>query len=198
MPAKDIQIRIPAPNIQRLATVIEGTAPLICHQWSEKAKKMIKEKQSGEKKKVRPVRDPEQEYQDSYYRNSEGKIAFPALAIKQAMVNAARNIEGVAMTVLRGAVFVQGDKQGLISVQYKSEQMREDMVRLGGMSNPADIRYRGELLDWSMKLVVEHNADVISAPMVLNLLNTAGFACGLGEWRPERNGDKGTFRVKLG
>lgn len=198
MQTKDIQIKIPAPNIQMLTVTIEGTAPLICHQWSEKAKKMIKDKQAGEKKKVRELRNPEEEYKSSYYKNSNGEIAFPALCIKQAMVNAARNIEGVTMTILRGSIFVKGDHLGLITVDYKSERMREDMVRLGGMSNPADIRYRGELSDWSMKIVIEHNADVISAPMVLNLLNTAGFACGLGEWRPEKNGDKGTFRVKTG
>jgi hypothetical protein len=198
MKPKDIKICIPEPSIQMLTTVIEGTAPLIMHQWSEKAKSQIKEKQAGQKKKVREVRNPEEEYQASYYRNSDGAISFPALCIKQAMVNAARNIEGVTMTVLRGAIFVKGDKDGLIPVDYKSERMREDMVRLGGFSNPADIRYRGEVTDWSMKIVVQHNADVITASMVLNLLNTAGFACGLGEWRPERNGDKGTFRVRLG
>ena len=198
MKPKEVQIKIPAPNIQMLTTVIVGTAVLICHQWSEKAKKQIKEKQGGEKKKVREIRNPEEEYKASYYKDSENRIAFPALCIKQAMVNAARNIEGVTMTVLRGAIFVKGDIDGLIPVDYKSERMREDMVRLGGFSNPADIRYRGELSDWSMKIVIEHNADVISAPMVLNLLNTAGFACGLGEWRPEKNGDKGTFKVKTG
>lgn len=111
------------------------------------------------------------------------------------MVNAARNIEGVTMTILRGAIFVEGDDDGLIPVSFASERMREDMVRLGGISNPADIRYRGELTGWSMKFKVRFNADVIPAAMVVNLLNTAGFACGLGEWRPERNGDKGTFKV---
>lgn len=193
---QDKVITIPAPDIQVLKTTIIGTSPLICHKWSEKAKRMIQEKQAGEKKKVRAIREPKEEYLSSYYRNSNKKIAFPALCIKQAMVNSARNIEGVTMTLLRGSVFVVGDKDGLIQVKYGKERMREDMVRLGGISNPADIRYRGELLDWSMEFMIKFNADVISATMVLNLLQTAGFACGLGEWRPERNGDFGTFEVK--
>lgn len=197
MQQKEIAIKIPAPNILILNVTINGTAPLISHQWSEKAKRQMKEKQAGLKTKVREVRNPEQEYQSSYYRDSEGRIAFPALCIKQAMVGAARNIQGATMALLRGAVFVMGDLDGLIPVDYKAERMREDMVRLGGMSNPADIRYRGELSGWSMTFPIKYNADVITAEMVINLLNTAGFACGLGEWRPERNGDKGTFEVKL-
>lgn len=147
---------------------------------------------------MREIRNPEEEYQASYYRDSEGRIAFPALCIKQAIVGAARNIAGVHMTELRGAVFIQGDADGLIPVNFDSERMRKDMVRLGGMNNPADIRYRGEVNGWSMELILKHNANVITTAMVLNLLNTAGFACGIGEWRPERGGDKGTFKVRTG
>jgi hypothetical protein len=29
----------------------------------------------------------------------------------------------------------------------------------------------------------------------MNLLNTAGFAVGVGEWRPEKDGQYGMFRV---
>jgi hypothetical protein len=46
-----------------------------------------------------------------------------------------------------------------------------------------------------MKLNVTFNAGKFSAEQVLNLLQYAGFSCGLGEWRPEKNGDSGTFEV---
>jgi hypothetical protein len=196
--AQTLNVTIPAPNIKIMPVTITGTKSLIFHKWSDKAKRMIQEKQAGEKKKIKPIRNPQEEYQDSYYRDSKGKIAFPALCIKQAMVNSARNIEGVTMTLLRGAIFVLGDKDGLIPVDYKEERMREDMVRLGGISNPADVRYRGEVIDWSMTFKIKFNADVISAEQVSNLLQTSGFSSGLGEWRPERNGDFGTYEVKQG
>jgi len=188
-----LKFEIPAPNIKSLLVVIEGTSPLIFHRWSEKAKQMILDKQMKKASKGREVRNPEKDVEDSYYKNSEGKIAFPALCIKQAMVNAVRNVEGVTMTLLRGSVFVVGDKDGLILVQYKEKSGRSDMVRVGMGS--ADIRFRGQVKDWSMKFIIKFNADVISAEQVLNLLNISGFSCGLGEWRPERNGDFGTFQV---
>jgi hypothetical protein len=188
-----LKFEIPAPNIKDMKVKIEGTMPLIFHRWSEKAKQMILDKQMKKATKGREVKNPEQDAEDSYYKDSSGKIAFPALCIKQAMVNAVRNVEGVTMTLLRGSVFVVGDKEGLIPVEYKKKSMRSDMVRVG--MGTADIRFRGQVEDWSMTFIIKFNADVVSAEQVLNLLNIAGFSCGLGEWRPERNGDFGTFQV---
>lgn len=188
-----LKFEIPAPNIKSLSVEIEGTSPLIFHRWSEKAKQMILDKQMKKATKGRETKNPEKDVEESYYKDSEGRIAFPALCIKQAMVNAVRNVEGVTMTLLRGSVFVAGDKDGLIPVNYKKKMGRSDMVRVGKGS--ADIRFRGQVNDWSMKFTIKFNADVISAEQVLNLLNIAGFSCGLGEWRPEKSGDFGTFQV---
>lgn len=191
----ELKVSIPKLNIETLSVTIKGKTPLIYNKWSEKAKQQIRDKQQKKANKGREARKPEVEYENSFYKDTEGRIAFPALCLKQAMVDATRNVAGLHMTLIRGAVFVHGDKDGLIPVEYKERLMREDMVRLGGMGNPADLRYRGQLNDWSMKLTIEYNADVLSAEQVVSLLNLAGFACGLGEWRPERNGTSGRFEV---
>ncbi len=39
------------------------------------------------------------------------------------------------------------------------------------------------------------NSGAISAEQIANLLNTAGFGVGIGEWRPEKNGSYGRFHV---
>ena len=145
--------------------------------------------------KGREIRNPEEEYESSFYKNKEGKISFPALSIKQAMVDSARNLEGVTMSLLRGALFVRGDTEGLIPVKYKTVEMRSDMVRVG--MGTADLRFRGQVNNWSMEFVVEFNGDVLSPEQIVNLLQVAGFACGLGEWRPEKSGDFGRFHPVL-
>lgn len=191
----ELKVTIPAPNIQSLKVKIIGTSPLIFHKWSEKAKKMILDKQQKKAGAGKhEIRNPQEEYETSIYRDSEGNVAFPALCIKQAIVGAARNIEGVTMALLRESVFIVGDKDGLIPVKHEEMTMREDMVRVG--MGTADLRYRAQVTDWSMEFIVKINADVISPEQTLNLLQTAGFSCGLGEWRPERNGDYGTFEVE--
>ena len=188
-------IQIPAPNIKTAKFTIVGTAPLIFHKWSQKAIDMMLDKQMKKELKGRATRNPEEEYQESFYKDKKGNIAFPANSLKQAIVDSARNLEGVTMTILRGALFiVPDDEDGLIKVKYKSKEMRQDMVRVGMGS--ADIRFRGQVKDWSMDLVIKYNADLLSVEQVASLIQYAGFSCGIGEWRPQRNGDFGTFTLK--
>ena len=71
--------------------------------------------------------------------------------------------------------------------------MREDMVRVG--MGTADIRFRGEVSDWSIDFIIEYNPTVISCEQILGLLDLAGFSVGIGEWRPQRSGDYGRFKI---
>lgn len=193
MNPKDVSIRIEKPNIQLMNITIHGTAPLIFNKWSEKAKQQMRDIHQKKANKGREIRNPEEEYKNSYYRNSEGKIAFPALNLKLAIVAASRAVDGVPMTLLKQNIFVLGDKDGLIPIEYLSEEMREDMVRVG--KGATDFRYRGQVNDWSMKLTVKWNAGKFSKEQVVNLIALAGFSSGIGEWRPERSGDFGTFEI---
>ena len=192
---QEISFQIPAPNIKLMKVRIQGTAPLIFHKWDEKAIKMILDKQMKKAQKGRDVRDPEKEYENSFYYDSNKNIAFPARNIKQAIVGSARFLQGLPMTILRGSIFVVGDKDGMIPVKYKKKTMRQDMVTVGMGS--ADIRFRGQLDDWEMEFIIKFDADILSAEQTLNLLQRAGFSQGLGEWRPEKNGDSGTFTVAV-
>jgi hypothetical protein len=67
------------------------------------------------------------------------------------------------------------------------------MVRLQGKT--ADIRYRGEFKEWSASVPVQVNTSVLSVEQIANLFLIAGFAVGVGEWRPERNGQYGRFEL---
>lgn len=191
---------------------IIGTSPIIYHKWNEKAIKMMLDKQMKKAQKGREVRDPDQEYIESFYYDAKEQVAMPARNIKQAIVGSARFLQGIPMTILRGAVFVKGDANGFIPVLVKGKVVtkkeviahtkdiseggwkRQDMVTVGLGS--ADLRFRGQLEDWSIEILVEYDADLLSAEQVANLLQRAGFSQGLGEWRPERNGDNGTFTVE--
>lgn len=225
---KELKLQIPAPNIKAMKVKIIGKTPMIFNQFPHKAVMQIALKQSGVLiPKKREPRNPQQEYLDSFYRDINDNICMPALNVKQAIVDAARQT-GVPMTVLKGSVFVVGDStNGFIPVlvnnkptkvtkkpemleeskapatgmvgfdpNEKDVAMRRDVVRLSGIDKPADLRYRGQVSNWSMEFIIRFNADVLAPEWVMNLLNTAGFACGLGEWRPERNGASGTFEVE--
>lgn len=62
----------------------------------------------------------------------------------------------------------------------------------------ADLRYRGEFRNWKATFNIIYNASNTdySIETIINVLNAGGFTCGIGEWRPERDGDFGTFHVQ--
>lgn len=188
------QIIIPSLSKTRMFVPLVGTAPLIMHKWSEKAKRQMLDAQQG-RKKAKEIRDPDADYEASLYHTGGGGYGFPVIAFKAATIRGAK-LAGVKMTDARQMFFVHGDMsddrtQELAPI-IGEPRMREDMVRVG---MGTDLRYRGEFLEWKTVLSVEFYDAFISQESLLSLLNFGGESVGVGEWRPEKNGQNGTYRI---
>lgn len=188
MAAASSMIELPALNIQTVQLLLIGDSPLIVHAWSEKAKRQMLDKQMQRASKAKPAKDPEADYEACFYRTPSGAYGFPAIGLKSAMVSACRFVDA-KMTVARGAFHIDAEMLEVIG----DPRPREDMVRVG--MGTADIRYRPEFVDWRMPATIKFNASAMSAEQIANLINTAGFGVGIGEWRPEKNGSYGRFHV---
>jgi hypothetical protein len=187
-----VLVEIPTIKITSCEMKVVGTSSLIVHAWSEKAKKEMRDKQMGVARGPRDKKDPQADFESSKYKDAAGQDCFPSIAFKTAIVDAASFLsKDVTKVLLRGAVFILGD---LVPIKYKECVMREDMVRVG--MGTADIRYRAEYRDWSAILPIQFNSSVINAAQVASLLNHAGFAIGVGEWRPQKDGQFGRFEVR--
>jgi hypothetical protein len=184
-----VAIELPKLNIQHMRITLIGDSPLICHAWSHKAKEQMLAKQMKRAKPAKEAKDPEQDFRDSLYLHPDGGYGFPAVAFKSAAVDACSHVAGVTKVEARGAFHIIGD---LIRI-YGEPSPREDMVRIA--MGTADIRYRGEFRTWYAVLELRFNANVLSPEQIVNLFNTGGFAIGVGEWRPQRDGSFGMFRV---
>lgn len=206
---KDATVTIPAINIQYATIRVVGDSPLIVHKWSEKAKKEILDKQMKKAKtKGHDAKDPVRDFIESLYwidgepedETEEGfahaiesgaRFGFPSVAFKASAVSAGYRSGVTKDKVSMNAAFhIDGE---LVEIKGIPE-MREDMVRIG--MGTADIRYRGMFSDWSATFRVKYNASAISLEQLVNLINLGGFACGLGEWRPEKGGQFGMFHVE--
>lgn len=182
------KIELPALSIQTITLMLVGDSPLIVHAWSEKAKRQMLDKQMKKASKGKEAKDPEADYEACFYRTPTGAYGFPAIGVKSAMVGACRFVD-MKMTEARGAFHIDGEMLTVIG----NPRPREDMVRIG--MGVADIRYRPEFPEWRVPVSIKFNSAVTSAEQIANLLNVAGFAIGIGEWRPERNGSYGRFHV---
>lgn len=200
-------LEIPAIDIRMLQLKVIGDSSLIVHRWGVKVLKEILDKQMRRATKGKAAKDPVYDFADSLYwiegepdekteeavseaiRNG-ARFGFPSIAFKAAAVDAGYR-SGVTRdkASTRSAFHVQGE---LVEINGTPE-MREDTVRIG--MGVADLRYRGEFKDWSAIVPIRYNASAISEAQIANLFNLGGFACGIGEWRVERDGNHGMFHV---
>lgn len=184
-------------ELKNIVVCLEGTSSLITHPWGGKGIRQMQEKQAGRAAKGRAIRNPVEEYEDAFYRLSNGSPAFPALAFKACAVTACTSLgKEITKVAARQFFHVITDEGDLTKVYYPDDCppiMRTDVVRVG--MGAADLRYRPEFKKWGVRLKVKFNTRAVSQEQVVNLLNLGGFAVGVGEHRPERDGDKGTFQV---
>lgn len=208
---QDVQVlSIPEIEIRDAVISIEGDTPLIMNKWDEKAKQEILDTQQKKPKaKGREARDPEAEYVNTiYFIEGEpeertcaavqeavlkgARFGFPSSAFKAcAIMGAYRSGIGIKTTEMRAAFHIPGE-----FVEIKGiPNPREDMVKIGGINKTAYIRFRSEFRNWKADIHVRYNSGVVTLQQLANLFNVGGFACGVGEWRSERNGTMGSFHV---
>lgn len=155
---------------------------------------------------------------------NDAKFGFGVTAFKQSAITAAYRMGwSKDKASLRGAFYIEPEYNGywsgdlvpdydrktidivpnvwhpdsLVEIHGSKPIMKEDMVRLGGLGNPADIRYRGMFEDWWCELTICYNENgQIKLDQIINIFNAGGFACGLGEWRMEKDGNFGAYHVE--
>lgn len=194
-------ISIPKIDVRQMEITLIGDTALICHRWSEKAKKEILDKQMKKAKTAKTAKDPDRDFMESLYwlttqpdkvsaaAIEAAKFGFPSVAFKAAAVTAAGDVDGAKKTEMRRRFHVDGE---FVEIEG-APIMRDDMVRVG--MGTADIRFRGMFPSWRTTIRVSYNASAISPEQIVNLFNLAGFGVGVGEWRPEKDGQFGRFHV---
>lgn len=178
--------------------------------------RMMLEQQMGVASAGREPKNPLEDFKASLYKVDGGGWGMPAPAFKAAAVTAANDVK-LKMTEMRRAFHVQtytvritgpaitepltewDSKYAEELKPYHKEgiSMRMDMVR--NDNGGADIRFRGWWPKWKCTLRVDYNAAVISLQQLVNLFYQAGWACGIGEWRPTspivKSGEFGRFSI---
>lgn len=195
-------IDLPPLALETVEIPLIGTAPLIVHAWSEKALRAMADKQQKKAAKAREAKVPFDDFVGSLYWLSErpekpteedvdkARFGLPGVAFKSAAVTACTSTGAISKVAARQAFHVVGE---MVEIIGPPPAMREDVCRVG--MGTADLRYRGQFDPWGVRVRVEINTAVISAEQVVNLFALAGFAVGVAEWRPERDGGYGRFRV---
>lgn len=176
-------------RLERIEVALMGVSPLIMHAWSHKAKEQMLAKQMKKATTGKVAKDPQRDFEESIYLDGSGLPAFPSVAFKAAAVDAAVAMD-FKKTNLRQSFHIEGE---MVAVLGSDPSPREDMVRVG--MGTADIRYRAQFEHWGVLLPITINIGMLSVEQLVNLFDAAGFGIGVGEWRPQRDGQFGRFKV---
>jgi len=207
MATKALTANVPEIKLEKHELHLVGSAPLIVHAFPQKARTEMLAKQMKLAKGGRDARDPYKEVEAARYRLADGRDGFPAVGFKAAAVTACTSLADITKVAARQAFRVAGIpmntesdalkgafvRTALVPLIASEPTIREDVVRLAGPSRPAEMRYRPEYAEWGVILEITLNPQVISIGQLGSMFQAAGHGVGVGDYRPERDGDCGTF-----
>lgn len=195
-------IVIPKPKIITLSVRIRGTAPLMICRMDEKTQDAIGSKMEGKAQNKKESKNFDAEYKAARYVSTEGWDGVNAVSFRAAMISAARNVEGLTMTALKQAVFVEADgycPTGTPLIRILKAKAEKHTGPCRTTTGVTYLRARPLYRDWECVLRLRLNGSLLSAEAALNLLSHAGAWCGVGEWRPTANksmtGQFGTWEI---
>lgn len=223
MATKKVEVvKIHALDQKEAVIRVVGTTPLIVHKWDEKMKRALPAGKAALSTGITEKAEypgPMESFINSMYWITEKPTEYTEEAFDEAVANGARwgfrveafknaaidaayskkwipNKKGVKGLFFIMPDFVDEDGNQLVEIHGDPPMIREDVVILGGISRSPDLRWRGQFTNWYCDLKVLYDADgVYTIQDITNMINVGGTYNGIGEYRPEKDGQYGMYRV---
>ena len=176
---------------------IRGMTPLLIHRFGEEAEV----NKPTRKIVTEATRDPRSEATKAAYIAQDGTYYFSAFSIPATMGNAGANhkMKGSRRTlrfVVPSAVRVTTDAITILNGAGPATSFEVDARPVTIPATKGRImRYRPRFNCWGAKFQLLINDDLLDPETAHNLLSEAGQTIGIGDFRPEKRGPFGTFRV---
>jgi hypothetical protein len=184
-------------NMKTIEVEIRGNTPLLIHKFAEQA-----EQGKATRRVMVDSMNPRDEATKNAYIAQDGTYYFNAFSIPATMANAGVNhkMRGSRKTlkfVVPSAVRIDTDTITILGEDGKPAGNFEVDGR--PVTIPATkgrvMRYRPRFDKWGAKFRLILNDQMLSSEDAHRLLNEAGESMGIGDFRPEKRGPFGTFRV---
>lgn len=189
------KIMIIEPEVALITIKVKGLTPFISHRMD------VDFRDTKPVKKELSPKELDDMYEKAVYRTADtNRAGIPAAAFMKALVEAASgkgwfsgsNISGKSF---KGGVQIVGAPVLEMIGERLKEKRRIDVVRLSGPGRPPSLAYRPSFIDWECKIPLSININLLSVEDVMKVFGVAGLAIGVGDWRPQRGGNFGMFKI---
>ena len=92
---KQVKVEAKPIDIQSIRIGVKGTASLLMSKMSDKVKDNLTSLMQGKGRDKNTIKDFEEEMREKIHYTSDGKVGFPAIAFKNAMVESAPYLDGM-------------------------------------------------------------------------------------------------------
>lgn len=194
------QVEIDVMDLKQSSHVywLVGDTPFFCNRMAAKAWRELllpHGPMTKTQKATKLKHAPYAEYRNSpYVRSGEGETLFQMMgsAPKMSIASAAlRMPTSASKTEMKQLVRSPAEKIPLWGIP----KLDMSIVRMAGISRTPDVRTRAKLDRWAMRVELLWAEPMLNAMKVTQLLISAGFICGLGDWRVEKGGEYGAFHL---
>lgn len=172
----------------------------LMNRWSSKALEMMLGKMVG-LEMPRPPKDLTKEFESSWYRNANGECALPCRLIKAAIVEGAISTgKVVSKAELKRELRVRGFTSPIYSSdgkKLKQTNLQMDVKPARNSSGGPDLRSRAIVPGGSYIDIVIDFPPTLTPDKVMAAIDGAGSTIGFCDWRPDRGGEFGTFRIDV-
>jgi len=182
--------------VKTIQVEIRGVTPLLVHRFGEEA-----EQGKATRNQMVKQRDPREEATKNAYIAKDGTYYFNSYSIPGAMGNAGANhkMRGSRKSlrfVVPSAVRVPSDGITILNGESPAKNFEVDSRPVTIPATKGRImRHRPRFDNWGARFELMVNEDLLEIETAHLLLNEAGLSIGIGDFRPEKRGPFGTFRV---
>lgn len=178
---------------------ILGSTPLIMNSMNSKVMRdllMPPEKKNAAAKASTLKHEPEAEFRRSMYytRSTDAPTALciKSTQLKASMMGAALDVPGSSKRQIGRLAWILGDEVPV----YGVPKLLMSVVRSADMNRTPDVRTRAILPHWACEIRIEFVTPLLKQESIINLLATAGFTQGIGDFRPEKGaGNYGQYTL---
>jgi len=179
---------------KEIRLTVEGTSPLLMHNPVSMAV-------GKGPTRTNNVPSPEEEAEKGCYRDSDGNLVFPAIAFRNALLRAASGMKVGKKTLRSVLAHIQTSEEYVSLIDPETgEPLREYAIdmRRAVVQKQGIVRARPKLEKWGAEIGLIVETDIVPeniSDILKSVLDEAGRTVGVGDYRLERGGWFGTFRV---
>lgn len=171
-------------GMKGINVTITGESPLLMHRYPAEPVEALEKKTPAEQAEIAAYRDPD----------TKG-LYIPATAVQRTLVNGATYSKGKGRASLQktaaACLLVSPPRLALDQKEFEVDSQPVVVPATKGRV----MRHRPRLDKWAASFLLEYDDVLLSAQQVRDIVDNSGSRVGLLDFRPEKKGPYGRFKV---